>query len=146
MILVGELRDLETMSLAITAAETGHLVFGTLHTTGAIKTVDRIIDVFPPDQQQQIRMQLSGAIQGVISQVLIPKKGGGRVAAFEIMIAVDAVRANIREGKTPQLLNILQTGSRHGMQLLDVTLGKLVQKGIRRNGRCLWQKPTIRTW
>jgi twitching motility protein PilT len=130
VILVGELRDLETMGLAITAAETGHLVFGTLHTTGAIKTVDRIIDVFPPDQQQQVRMQLSGAIQGVISQVLVPKKSGGRVAALEIMIAIDAIRASIREGKTAQMLNILQTGSRYGMQLLDVTLGKLVTGGF----------------
>jgi twitching motility protein PilT len=129
VILVGELRDLETVALAITAAETGHLVFGTLHTTGAIKTVDRIIDVFPPEQQQQVRMQLSGALQGVISQVLVPKKGGGRVAAFEIMIAIDAIRANIREGKTAQMLNVLQTGSKYGMQLLDVTLTKLVQSG-----------------
>lgn len=130
VILVGELRDLETVSLAITAAETGHLVFGTLHTTGAIKTMDRIIDVFPPEQQQQIRMQLSGAVQGVVSQVLVPKKGGGRVAAHEIMIAVDAIRACVREGKTQQLLNILQTGSKFGMQLLDPTLAKLVKAGV----------------
>ncbi len=130
VILIGEMRDLETISMAITAAETGHLVFGTLHTTGAIQTVDRMIDVFPPEQQQQVRMQLSGAIQGVISQVLLPKKGGGRVAAFEIMIAVDAVRACIREGKTPQLMNILQTGTKYGMQMLDVTLSKLVKAGL----------------
>jgi len=130
VILIGEMRDLETIGMAITAAETGHLVFGTLHTTGAIQTVDRMIDVFPHEQQQQIRMQLSGAIQGVISQVLVPKKGGGRLAAFEIMVAVDAIRACIREGKTPQMLNFLQTGTKYGMQMLDVTLAKMVKAGL----------------
>jgi twitching motility protein PilT len=129
VILVGEMRDLETISLGITAAETGHLVFGTLHTTGAIQTVDRIIDVFPPDQQQQVRVQLAETLQGVISQVLVPKKGGGRVAAHEILIRVDALKACIREGKTAQMQNVLQTGSKHGMQLLDDCLVKLAKAG-----------------
>ncbi len=125
-ILVGEMRDLETIGLAITAAETGHLVFGTLHTTSAIQTVDRIIDVFPHEAQQQVRMQLSVALQGVISQTLLPKIGGGRVAAQEIMIGTDAVRSCIREGKTPQLINMLQTGARFGMQTLESHLAELV--------------------
>jgi twitching motility protein PilT len=110
VILIGEMRDLETISLAITAAETGHLVFGTLHTTTAISTVDRVIDVFPPEAQQQVRVQLSATLQGVVSQTLLPKVGGGRVAAYEILIATDGVRALIREGKTTQLLNLIQTG------------------------------------
>ncbi|MCB9881541.1 MAG: type IV pilus twitching motility protein PilT [Planctomycetes bacterium] len=129
-ILVGEMRDLETIGLAITAAETGHLVFGTLHTTSAIQTVDRIIDVFPHEAQQQVRMQLSVALQGVISQTLLPKIGGGRVAAQEIMIATDAVRSCIREGKTPQLINMLQTGARQGMQTLETALAELVMRGL----------------
>lgn len=129
VILVGEMRDLETISLGITAAETGHLVFGTLHTTGAIQTVDRIIDVFPPDQQQQVRVQLAETLQGVISQVLLPKTGGGRVAAHEIMVRIDALKACIREGKTAQMGNVLQTGKRHGMQLLDDVLVKLAKEG-----------------
>ncbi len=129
VILVGEMRDLETISMGITAAETGHLVFGTLHTTGATQTVDRIIDVFPPDQQQQIRVQLAETLQGVVSQVLVPKSGGGRVAAHEIMLGTDAIKACIREGKTTQMQNVLQTGSKVGMQLLDNTLVKLVKSG-----------------
>lgn len=130
VILIGELRDLETISLAVSAAETGHLVFGTLHTTSAIQTVDRLIDVFPPDQQQQIRMQLSITLQGVISQALLPKIGGGRVAAFEIMIATGAVRAAIREAKTAQLQNMLTTGSRYGMITLEDSLIKLAQNNV----------------
>jgi len=130
VILIGELRDLETISLAVSAAETGHLVFGTLHTTSAIQTVDRLIDVFPPDQQEQIRMQLSITLQGVISQALLPKIGGGRVAAHEIMIATGAVRASIREGKTPQLQNVLTTGSKYGMITLEDSLAKLAKKGV----------------
>ena len=130
VILVGEMRDLETIALGITAAETGHLVFGTLHTTGAIQTVDRIIDVFPPDQQQQVRVQLAETIQGVVSQVLVPKKGGGRVAAHEILVRVDALKACIREGKTAQMGNVLQTGSKHGMQLLDDCLMNKVKEGV----------------
>jgi twitching motility protein PilT len=129
VILVGEMRDLETIALGITAAETGHLVLGTLHTTGAIQTVDRIIDVFPPEQQQQIRVQLAATLQGVVSQVLCSKVGGGRIAAHEVMIATDAVRACIREGKTSQLQTMLQTGSKLGMQLLDGCLARLVQEG-----------------
>src|SRR5437667_6708842 len=114
VILVGEMRDLETISLAITAAETGHLVFATLHTTDAPQTVDRIIDVFEPDQQQQIRMQLSTTLQAVISQTLMPvKEGVGRVAAFEVMVATPAVRTLIREGKTYQLYTDIQTGAQH---------------------------------
>ncbi len=130
VILIGELRDLETIALAVSAAETGHLVFGTLHTTSAIQTVDRLIDVFPPDQQEQIRMQLSITLQGVISQALLPKIGGGRVAAHEIMIATGAVRALIREGKTPQLQNIVTTGSKFGMISLEDSLARLAKKGV----------------
>jgi twitching motility protein PilT len=130
VILIGEMRDLETIALGITAAETGHLVFGTLHTTGAAQTIDRIIDVFPTDQQQQVRVQLAETLQGVISQVLVPKVGGGRVAAHEILVATDALRSCIREAKTSQMQNILQTGSKLGMQLLDNSLAELVKKGV----------------
>ncbi len=130
VILIGEMRDLETISMAITAAETGHLVFGTLHTTSAISTVDRIIDVFPTDAQQQIRVQLATTLQGVISQVLLPKIGGGRVAAREIMIATDGIRSLIREGKTPQMLNMIQTGKAHGMSTLEMSLLDLVNRGL----------------
>jgi twitching motility protein PilT len=120
VILVGEMRDLETISLAITAAETGHLVFATLHTTDAPQTVDRVIDVFPPEQQAQIRMQLSVTLNAVISQTLLPRADvGGRIAAFEVMVATPAVRALIREGKTHQLYTDIQTGSQYGMQALD---------------------------
>jgi twitching motility protein PilT len=129
VILIGEMRDLETIELAITAAETGHLVFGTLHTTSAISTVDRIIDVFPTDAQQQVRVQLATTLQGVISQCLVPRVGGGRIAAHEILIATDGVRSLIREGKTPQMLNFLQTGSKHGMATLEQRLVQLVNEG-----------------
>jgi twitching motility protein PilT len=129
VILVGEMRDFETIALGITAAETGHLVLGTLHTTGAIQTIDRIVDVFPPDQQQQIRVQLAETIQGVISQTLLPKRGGGRIAAFEIMVGIDPIKNCIREGKTTQMQNFLQTGSKHGMMLLDASLLELVKGG-----------------
>ncbi len=129
VILIGEMRDLETIELAITAAETGHLVLGTLHTTSAISTVDRIIDVFPTDAQQQVRVQLATTLQGVISQCLVKKIGGGRAAAHEILIATDGVRSLIREGKTPQMLNFLQTGSRHGMSTLEQKLVELVNSG-----------------
>jgi twitching motility protein PilT len=130
VILVGEMRDLETIGLAITAAETGHLVFGTLHTTSAIQTVDRIVDVFPHEAQQQVRMQLSVTLQGVISQTLMPKIGGGRICAQEIMMGTDAVRSLIREGKTAQLTNVLQTGTQFGMQTLEAHLAKLVMTGL----------------
>jgi twitching motility protein PilT len=131
IILVGEMRDLETISLAITAAETGHLVFGTLHTTDAPQTVDRIIDVFEPDAQQQIRMQLSVTLQAVISQTLLPRADGtGRVAAFEVMVATPAIRTLVREGKTYQMYTDIQTGSQHGMQTLDTHLLKLTQQKL----------------
>jgi twitching motility protein PilT len=126
IILIGELRDLETIGLAVTAAETGHLVFGTLHTTSAVKTIDRIVNVFPPEQQTQIRMQLAGTLQGIISQILIPKVGGGRVAAFEVLVATDAVRSIIRENKMPQLASAMQTGKQFGMQTLEDHLNELV--------------------
>lgn len=131
VILIGEMRDLETIKLAITAAETGHLVFGTLHTTDAVQTVDRVIDVFPTHQQQQVRMQMSVNLLGVISQNLVKRADGlGREAAFEILVAIPAVRNLIREGKTHQLASIIQTAQRHGMQTLDQSLAHLVQKKI----------------
>ncbi len=130
VILIGEMRDLETISMAISAAETGHLVFGTLHTTSAISTVDRIIDVFPTDSQQQVRVQLAGTLQGVVSQTLVPKIGGGRVAAREILVATDAIRSLIREGKAAQILNVMQTGRAVGMATLEDELVRLCQEGL----------------
>lgn len=130
IILVGEMRDLETISLAISAAETGHLVFGTLHTTSAIQTVDRMIDVFPHEAQQQVRTQLSIGLQGVISQTLLPKIGGAHACAQEVMIATDGVRNCIREGKTPQLINALQTDGQYGMQTLESHMEQLVLGGM----------------
>jgi twitching motility protein PilT len=130
VILVGEMRDLETIHTALTAAETGHLVFATLHTQDAPQTIDRIIDVFPPSQQQQVRVQLSVALQGVITQQLLPTAdGAGRVAACEIMIPTPAVRNLIREGKTHQILSAMQTGSSSGMQTMDAALATLVRQG-----------------
>lgn len=130
VILVGEMRDLETIQLAITAAETGHLVFGTLHTTDAVQTIDRVIDVFPMHQQQQIRMQLSVNLVGVISQTLIKtREGNSRVAAFEILVGVPAVRNLIRESKTYQLGSLVQTGTKQGMMTLDQSLATLVRNG-----------------
>jgi len=131
VILIGEMRDLETISLAITAAETGHLVFGTLHTTDAVQTVDRVIDVFPTHQQQQVRMQMSVNLLGVISQTLIKRKdGAGRVAAYEVLVAIPAVRNLIREAKTYQIGSIIQTGHRHGMQSLDQAMADMVRLGV----------------
>jgi len=131
IILVGEMRDLETISTAITAAETGHLVLSTLHTIGAAKTVDRIIDVFPPHQQQQIRIQLASVLEAVISQQILPKADGtGRVAAFEIMIANTAIRNLIREGKTHQMQTVIQTGSNLGMQTMDASLVDLFKRRL----------------
>ncbi|MCX6346072.1 MAG: type IV pilus twitching motility protein PilT [Armatimonadetes bacterium] len=132
VILIGELRDLETIALAITAAETGHLVFGTLHTTDAPQTIDRVIDVFPPEQQPQIRMQLSVTIQAVISQQLLPRidSQGGRVAAFEVMMATQAIRSLIREGKTHQLYSDIQAGGEHGMISLDQYLLGLLKERL----------------
>lgn len=131
VILVGEMRDPETIGIALTAAETGHLVFGTLHTSSAAQTIDRIIDVFPPHQQQQIRVQLGNTIQGVIAQQLIPRiDQPGRVAALEIMVATPAIRNLIREGKTYQIISQIQTGAKFGMQSLDMHLKTLVAKKI----------------
>lgn len=130
VILVGEMRDLETISTAITAAETGHLVFGTLHTKGAANTIDRIIDVFPPEQQEQIRIQLADVLECAIAKALLPKIGGGRVAAYEILVATPAVRSLIRQNKSFQITSAMQTGKRQGMQLLDDALAALVQKGL----------------
>lgn len=131
VILVGEMRDLETISTAMRAAETGHLVMGTLHTTDAPQTVDRIIDIFPPSQQQQIRLQFSQVIEAVLSQTLLPRASGrGRVAAFEIMIANAAVRNLIREGKTYELHNIMQLSAAEGMQTLDQALADLVRRKL----------------
>jgi twitching motility protein PilT len=130
VILVGEMRDLETISLALTAAETGHLVFGTLHTKSAPKTIDRIIDAFPPAQQQQIRVQLAEALQGVVSQLLMPTKDKkGRVAALEIMVATVAIRNLVRESKTHQMPSAIQTGTQLGMQSLEQALKTLVMQG-----------------
>ncbi len=131
VILVGEMRDLETIKLAITAAETGHLVFATLHTTDAPQTIDRIIDVFEPEAQQQIRMQLSVVLLAVISQtLLIRKDGADRVAAFEVMVCTPAIRTLIREGKTYQIYTDIQTGQQYGMQTLDSNLLDLVKRGL----------------
>ncbi len=130
IILVGELRDLETIRLALTAAETGHLVFGTLHTTSAAKTIDRVIDVFPAEEKEMVRSQLSESLQAVISQTLLKRAGGGRVAAHEIMIGVPAIRNLIREGKIAQMYSAIQTGHSHGMQTLDQCLEELVAKRI----------------
>ena len=129
VVMIGEMRDLETIQLAITASETGHLVLGTLHTASAIATIDRIIDVFPPGVQQQIRIELANSLQGVISQCLVPRIGGGRIAAHEILVATDGVRSLIREGKTSQLQNVLQTGRAQGMISLEDRLVEIVKAG-----------------
>ncbi len=129
VILVGEMRDLETISTAITAAETGHLVFGTLHTKGAASTIDRIIDSFPPEQQNQIRIQLADVLECAVGQTLLPRIRGGRTAVFEIMITTPAIRAMILQNKTFQITTAMQTGKRQGMQLLDDALAELVRKG-----------------
>lgn len=128
VILVGEMRDLETISTAITAAETGHLVFGTLHTKSAPNAIDRIIDVFPPEQQEQVRIQLADVLECVVGKSLLPRIGGGRVAAYEILVATPAVRSLIRQNKSYQIPSTMQTGRRQGMQLLDDALGDLVRK------------------
>jgi twitching motility protein PilT len=130
VILVGEMRDLETISLALTAAETGHLVFATLHTTSAVNTPDRIIDVFPPNQQVQIRQQLSDSLMGVLAQLLVPRFDEGLVLVQEIVVANEAMRALIREAKTPQLRNMVQTGGKEGMQTLEAGLNDLVKRGL----------------
>jgi len=131
VILVGEMRDLETISIAVTAAETGHLVLSTLHTIGAAKTIDRIVDVFPPYQQQQIKVQLAAVLEGIISQQLIEKAdGNGRVAALEILVVTPAIRNLIREGKTHQIDSSVQTGAKYGMRSMDSSLIELFKKGL----------------
>lgn len=130
IILVGEMRDLETIRLALTAAETGHLVFGTLHTTSAAKTVDRIIDVFPAEEKDMVRAMLSESLQAVISQALLKRNGGGRVAAHEIMIGTPAIRNLIRENKVAQMYSAIQTGAAQGMITLDQSLKDLIKKGM----------------
>ena len=131
VILVGEMRDMDTISIAVRAAETGHLVLATLHTSDASQTIDRIIDVFPPYQQQQIRTQLSLTLQGIISQQLLPRQSGtGRVVAVEILVATPAVRNLVREGKSHQLLTVIQTGAKAGMQSMDAALRDLCRAGV----------------
>jgi twitching motility protein PilT len=131
VILIGEMRDLETISLAVTAAETGHLVFGTLHTSSAATTLDRLIDVFPPEQQTQIRIQLSNSLKAVLSQTLLPKKDGkGRCMAMEIMTVTPAIANLIREAKTSQIYSAIQTGRKEGMQTLEAALAELYKKGL----------------
>jgi twitching motility protein PilT len=129
-VLVGELRDLETIRLALTAAETGHLVFGTLHTSSAAKTIDRIIDVFPAGEKPMVRSMLSESLRAVISQSLLKKVGGGRIAAHEIMVGIPAIRNLIREDKVAQMYSSIQTGQQHGMQTLDQNLQDLVKRGL----------------
>jgi twitching motility protein PilT len=129
--MVGEMRDLETISLALTAAETGHLVFATLHTTSAALTPDRIVDVFPPNQQTQIRLQLADSLQGIMAQMLLPRQDNkGMVLVQEVLVATDAIRALIRERKTPQILNMMQTGAKEGMKTLEAGLNDLVHRGV----------------
>ena len=130
VILVGEMRDLETIRLALTAAETGHLVFATLHTTSAAKTIDRIIDVFPAAEKEMIRSMLSESLQAVIAQTLLKKPAGGRVAAWEIMLATPAIRNLIRENKIPQMFSVIQTSQAHGMQTMDQHLLELVRSRV----------------
>jgi twitching motility protein PilT len=130
IILVGEMRDLETISVALTAAETGHLVFATLHTQDAAQTIDRVIDVFPPSQQQQVRVQLAGTLQGIVCQTLAKTSDGkGRAVATEVLVATPAIRNLIREGKTHQIYSAMQAGAKHGMHTMDQHLADLVQKG-----------------
>jgi twitching motility protein PilT len=123
------MRDLETIRLALTAAETGHLVFGTLHTSSAAKTIDRVIDVFPAAEKDMIRAMLSESLRAVISQTLLKKKGGGRIAAHEIMVGTPAIRNLIRENKVAQMYSSIQTGQKFGMQTLDQCLQEMVRKG-----------------
>ena len=130
IVLVGEMRDLETIRLALTAAETGHLVFGTLHTSSAAKTIDRIIDVFPGAEKDMVRSMLSESLRAVISQTLLKRVGGGRVAAHEIMIGIPAIRNLIREDKIAQMYSVIQTGMIHGMQTMDQCLKQMVARGL----------------
>jgi twitching motility protein PilT len=140
VVLVGEMRDLESIATAITAAETGHLVLSTLHTPNAPQTIDRIIDVFPPHQQTQVRTQLALALEGVLSQILLPKaNGGGRVAVFEVMLATDAIRNLIREGKTEQIPTYIQTSGQNGMNTMDQHLDDLSKSGV-----ITWEEASVR--
>ncbi len=130
VILIGEMRDIETIQAALTAAETGHLVFATLHTQDAPQTIDRIIDVFPPYQQQQIRVQLAGALQGIIAQQLLRTRDGtGRIVSVEVMIPTPGIRNMIRESKTHQIYTAMQTGQKHGMITMDQALADLYRRG-----------------
>ena len=129
VILVGEMRDLETIAIALTAAETGHLVFGTLHTQSAAQSIDRIVDVFPSHQQQQIRTQLAGTLRGVVTQQLVPLVGKGRTVAAEVLVVTNAVRTLIREGKSHQIASTMQSGAKLGMQTMDHCLAQLVRDG-----------------
>ncbi len=130
VLLIGEMRDNETIRAALTLAETGHLVFATLHTNDAAQTVDRIVDVFPAEQQAQIRVQLAGALQAIMSQRLVPRVGGGMVAAFEVLVATYAARNIIRDGRSNQLRNVIMTGAQEGMQTLEMALSNLVNSGV----------------
>jgi twitching motility protein PilT len=130
VILVGEMRDLESIAITLTLAETGHLVFGTLHTNDASQALDRIVDVFPAERRDQIQVQLAGCLQGVLSQRLLPRIGGGRAAAYEVLLANDAVRNLVREGKTRQMRNVIATGQQEGMQTIEMDLGRLVAGNV----------------
>ncbi|MEN6581911.1 MAG: type IV pilus twitching motility protein PilT [Armatimonadota bacterium] len=130
VVLIGEMRDLETISAALTLAETGHLVFGTLHTRCAPQTIDRVVDVFPPHQQDQIRVQLSNTLEAVVAQQLLPRIGGGRCASIEVMVATSAIRNLIREGKTHQIYSALETGAQFGMQTMDRVLAEMIRNGM----------------
>jgi twitching motility protein PilT len=130
VILLGEMRDLDSISITLTLAETGHLVFATLHTNDASQALDRIVDVFPAEKRDQIQIQLAGSLQGVISQRLLPAEGGGRVAAYEVLMANDAVRNLLREGKARQLRNVMISGQQEGMQTIEMDLARLVGSGI----------------
>jgi len=137
IILVGELRDLETIEAALTLAETGHLVFGTLHTRNAPASVDRIVDVFPSDQQDQIRVLLGNTLEGIVAQQLLPKLGGGRVASIEVMLGSSAIKNLIREGKTHQMYSIIEMSGASGMQTMDRSLSDLYRAGIVSFDECL---------
>jgi twitching motility protein PilT len=137
VILVGEMRDYETIALALTAAETGHLVFGTLHANSAAKTVDRIIDVFPTGDKEMVRAMLASSLQGVVAQTLLKKSSGGRIGAFEVLVGTNAVRNLIRENQVAQLYSMIQTGSRYGMVTMEDAVKNLVESGLidREEGR-----------
>jgi twitching motility protein PilT len=142
VILVGEMRDLETIQIALTAAETGHLVLGTLHTSDAPQTIDRVIDVFPSEQQEQVRVMLANSLHGVVCQQLLTSTEGGRVVACEILVATAAVRNLIREGKSHQIYSIMQTGAQYGMQSMNAALAELVRAGLIRRDLALERSST----